>query len=444
MSRLTASVPANLSHRQVLRLALPIMLANAAIPLLGMVDTAVVGRFESALAIGAVAFGAMIFSIVFWLFGFLKMVTSGLAAQAFGQSSDGTGDGATIVLLRALVLGLGFGLLILLVQWPLGRLSFFLLALEPELDSLTQTYFSIRIWAAPATLMTFAALGWLIGMQRTGAVLILQLLLNGINIALDFLFVGGFGWGVAGVAAASLIAEYVTVGVSLWLVWRGWPHRRVPLPVILDRAALTQLMSQNSHVALRTLSLEAAFLTMTRLSATFGATVLAANAILMHLYILNGYLLDGFAHAAEALTGEAIGRRNRSAYDRAFRLTQLWSVIGGAGFTLVYAALGGWFITLFTVEADVIASANTYLIWSILLPVLSVFTMHFDGVFIGATRTREMRDAMILSLVVYVAAVAVLVPLWGNHGLWAAFIVFTLARAVFLWRLMPRIYQLFD
>ncbi len=425
-------------HRRVWALAVPIMIANVSTPLLGAVDTAVVGRLPDAAYIGGVAVGAVLFNFLFWGFGFLRMGTTGFTAQAFGA---GDRDELRAALLRPLVLALALGALLVALQAPIGAVAFRVLDASPEVEGFARSYYDIRIWSAPAALVNYALLGWLLGTQRTGAMLMLQVALNGINIVLDLVFVIGFGWGIEGVAWASLIAEAAAAALGLVMVGRAlaraggrWDRAR-----LLRRDRLSALFRVNVDIFLRTLALIVAFGYFTVRGAEMGDVTLAANAILLHLQMFMAYGLDGFAHAAEILAGGAVGARSRTAFRAAVSAATLWALAMAAAIAAAYALLGPAIIGLFTVLDEVRAAAQNYLPWMVLLPFVSVWGFLLDGIFIGATRTGAMRNAMGLSLSAYLVACWLLIPALGNDGLWLAFTVFMAARALTLGASYPRL-----
>ena len=418
---------------------MPIILANIGQPLLGAVDTAVMGHLPSPAYIGGVAVGALVFSFLYWAFGFLRMATTGFIAQA-----RGAGDHQEIrdVALRAALLAAVLGLAIVALQAPAQWFAFWAVEATPRVEALAGAYFDIRIWGAPATLLVYVGIGWLIGMERTGAVLALTLYMNGLNIALDLLFVPIFGWGIEGVALATLIAEVSTAVIGIAVI--AWLHR--PLGgrwrrrgLLSDRSKTAGLLRANTDIFLRTLCLIFAFAWFTAQGAKLGETVLAANAVLFHFFLLIGHGLDGFAFAAEALVGGAIGRRDRARYGEAIRLTTIWAGIVAAGFALAYLAAGGLVIDTLTDIEKVRDLARVYLPWAIAIPLAGVWSFQLDGIYIGATRTREMRNGMALALAVYLAAGYALLDLWGNDGLWLSLYVFLIARAAVLFLWLPRI-----
>ncbi len=420
----------------MLRLAGPIIVSNLSVPLLGAVDTAVMGHLPDAAYLGAVAIGALIFNFIYWGFGFLRMGTTGFAAQAYG-AGDAAELGAT--LLRPLLLGAGLGLLIVVFQAPITRIALVLLDPGAEVARLARSYIDIRIWGAPATLMLYALLGWQLGIQRAGAVLLLQLVLNGGNIALTLLLVVGLGWRIEGAATGTLVAEIVALAVGLWLARRALRQlaARLDAARLRDRARLLALFRVNADIFVRTACLQIAFGLFARTGAQFGEATLAGNAVLLQFQTFMAYGLDGFAHAAEVLAGGAVGARNRRAFRSAVLVSGLWALVLAAAFALAYWAFGPALIALFTDLPEVRAAAAAVLPWMIASPLISIWSFQLDGIFIGATRTAAMRNAMILSLLAFVLCERLLVPLYGNHGLWAALMIFMGMRAVTLGAFYP-------
>ena len=432
-----------LSHRQVWMLAGPIMLSNISVPLVGAVDTAVVGRLPEPAAIGAVAFGALIFSMLYWGFGFLRMGTTGFIARALGA-----GDQQLLLdtLLRVLILATGLGVCVVALSFPIVNFAIYLLEGSEQVEQLTRDYAFIRIWSAPATLLIYVFTGVFIGMHNTRHAFALQLLLNLTNVLLDVLFVVEFDLGVEGVAYATLIAEYLAAGFGIYLL-RG-PIKNALLKCeptrLLDRQALKQLMRANGDIFIRTLCVTFSFAYFTAESARFGEVVLAANAILMHLQNILAYGLDGFAHAAEALTGSAYGGSNRERFKRAVYLTSLWAMIIAVVICLVYWVLGDAILSLFTNIGPVLAQARIYLPWIIISPLISIWSFQLDGIFIGTGHTREMRNAMIASMIIYLLLLSVLVPWLGNHGLFFGLSLFMVIRAISLALYYPGILSAID
>ena len=425
-------------NRRVLLLAGPIILSNLSTPLLGAVDTAVVGHLPDPTALGGVGVGAVIFSFLFWGFGFLRMGTTGFTAQAFGA-----GDAVELraTLLRPLLLGLALGAAIVLLQGPIGAVAFRLFHASEAVEAQAAAYFEVRIWAAPATLTNYVLLGWLLGLRRANTALILQIVLNGLNIVLDLLFVVGLGWDIRGVALASVIAEVAAALLGLAIVLRlararaaaeGEVWRRVR-----QRDGLVALFRVNLDLLVRTLTLIFAFAYFTNQGAQLGDLTLAGNAILLQFQQWIAHGLDGFAHAAEILTGNAKGAGDRRAFRRVVRVCGLW----GLGLATVLAALllagGEGLIALFTSHREVREAAGAFLPWLVASPLVSVWSFLLDGIFIGTTRSAALRNAMLLSLAIYLPACWLLVPWLGNHGLWLALTLFMAARAATLGCFFP-------
>jgi MATE family multidrug resistance protein len=425
------------THGRVLRIAGPIVLSNATVPLLGAVDTAVIGQLGDAASLGAVGIGAVILATLYWAFGFLRMSTSGLAAQA-----EGAGDVAerSAVLLRAVIVGAVAGLALVVAQVALFAGAFAVAPASDAVERLAGEYLSIRIWGAPATIALYALTGWLVGLGRTRGVLVLQLWQNGANIGLDLWFVLGLGWGVPGVALATLIAEWSGLLLALWLARDAFGAGfRAALHRIGDRLALRRMFTASRDIMGRTVILQLSFTTFVFLGAGFGDVTLAANQVLMQFLEVTAFALDGFAFAAEALVGQAVGARSAVQTRAAGRICMQWGVGGAAGLALVFAVTGPWIIDLLTTSPEVRAEARAYLPWLVAAPLIGVAAWIYDGIFIGAMLTCDMLRAMLVSVAVYGVALAILVPALHNHGLWAALMVLNAVRTVTLWRLYPKV-----
>ncbi len=423
-------------HRRVWRIAGPVMLSNVSVPLLGVVDTAVVGHLPEPIYLGAVALGALVFTYVYWGFNCLRMATTGFTAQAFGA---GEADEIRATLARGLLLALLLGALVVVLQGPIIAAALGLIEASDEVERLTAAYYDIRVWAVPAGLVNYVALGWFIGLRKVRAMFGLQIFMNGLNMVLDLAFVIGLGWGVEGVAWASLIAEYAAAILALVLVRRtlegmggAWRRERV-----LDRARLARTLAVNRDIFLRTLCVVSAFAFFTAQGARMGDVVLAVNAVLLHFFTLMSFALDGFAYAAEALVGSAVGARDRGALRRAVRVSTAWALALAVLFTALYAAAGSALVALITDLGEVRAAARAYLPWAVALPLVSVWSFQLDGIFIGATRGREMRNAMLISLLVYLVLALALMPPLGNHGLWLSLLLFMALRGLTLARHYP-------
>ena len=399
-----------LTHRRVLQIAVPIVLSNLTVPLLGLVDTGVVGQLGQPQAIGAVGIGAIILTSIYWVFGFLRMGTSGLVAQAHG-AGDAPEVGAH--LLRALAIAAAAGLVFIALQAPIFWAAFRLAPASDAVEALARDYLAIRIWGAPATIGLYAITGWLIAVERTRAVLALQLVQNGLNVALDV-------WFVLGLGLARHVLGQARRAAGLWA-----------------RDRLTRLARVNSDIMIRSVLLQGCMTSFLFLGAGQGDVPLAANQVLLQFVALTAYALDGFAFAAESLVGQAVGARRPDRVRRASLLTSAWGLGGAVVMGLVFIVAGGAIIDLLTTSDAVRQAARIYLPWLALAPLIGVAGWMLDGIFIGATLTRDMRNAMIRSVAVFAACVLILPPFWGNHGLWAALMALNLARAVTMLRRYP-------
>ncbi len=431
-----------MNHAAIWHRAWPIILANAAVPLLGIVDTAVIGNLGNLSQLGAIAFGAMIFSFIYWSFGFLRMGTTGFTAQAAGAQDEAE---VRATLGRALLLSSGLGLCIIGLQWPLAHLAVALLNGSPEVEAITLDYFTIRIWGAPATLSIFALTGCLIGLGRSRHLLLVQVFLNGLNILLDVLFAGVFGWGAEGIALGTVLAEWATVvfaaGLVLTLLRQRqtdqesfWPRSR-----IADVPKMMRLMAANTDILLRTLLLLFSFAWFINQSAEFGDAVLGANHILLQLVSFSAFFLDGYAFVAEALVGEALGAKRRQDLAIAVRRSTELAAATALVLAVLILCSGGLAISVLTDMVAVRAAAESTLAWAALYVLLSFAAFQLDGIFIGATRTREMRNASFVSVIVFMLAWWWLTPLYGNQGLWCAFVIYVCARAIALAAYYPRL-----
>jgi MATE family multidrug resistance protein len=424
---------------RVWRIAWPLILSNVSAPLLGMVDTAVLGHLDSAHYLGAVAVGAVAFSFLYTAFNFLRMGTTGLAAQAAGRRDT---DELRTVLGQAVVLALGLALVMLVLRGPIGSAVFSLIGAPAEITAEAQVYYDVRIASAPATLANFALMGWFIGVQNSRAPLVIVLVINTVNIVLDIVFVPVLGMTTRGVALASVLAEYAGLAVGLALTLRELarrPGRWLPAS-LFDRARVRRLLAVNSDLLLRTLTLMAAFAILTAVGARQGETVLAANAILLNFIYLMSYALDGFANAAEGLVGESIGAGDPDGLAIVVQACTRYSIVVAGLFALTYAVTGPLIIDLLTGLDPVRSAARAYLPWLIAAPLLCVWSYLYDGVFVGATMSSEMRNTMLFAFIaVYVPLLYLLVGPFGNHGLWAAFLMFNVARGAgqhWIWRRM--------
>jgi MATE family multidrug resistance protein len=415
--------------RDVWRIAAPMILSNVSVPLLGMVDTGVVGHLESPVYLGAVAIGGTIFSFLYTGVNFLRMGTTGIAAQRYGAADF---DGIRVSLGQALVVAQLIALTVIVVQWPVGQLAMQLLGADGALREHALEYFGIRIWSAPGTLANFVMIGWFLGLQNARVPLFIFLTINLTNIVLDLVFVLVLGMKVDGVALASVLAEYAGLAVALSFAIRELRRHEGhwPLEKFVKLREYAAFFSINANLFVRTMALIFTIAFVTAQGTRMGGLILAANAILMQLQNLTAFGLDGLAHAAEALVGKAVGQRRRDILERAVTLCLKWSLIFAAAFSAAYLLLGPQLVYVLTDLPDVRETTLRYLPWMIISPLVSVWSFLYDGVYVGATRAREMRNIMLFSaFAVFIPAWFVLQPL-GNDGLWLAFLLFLASRGV--------------
>ena len=419
-----------LTHRRVLTVALPVVLSNATVPILGAVDTGVVGQMGLAAPIGAVGIGAIALTAIYWIFGFLRMGTAGFTAQAHGAGRKGE---VAALLSRAMIIGLCAGFMIVALQFPLMWLALQTAPASAEVETMARSYMGIRIYDAPAAIGIYALTGWMIGLGRTRSVLIVQLWMNGLNIVLDLWFVLGLEWGVEGVAIATLIAEWSGLLLGLWLcrdalntpAWKDWPR-------VFERAQMVRFARVNRDILLRSVMLQGIFMSFVFLGARFGDVTLAANHVLLQFLEITAYAMDGFAIAAETLVGQAMGARSVARVRRAALMTSFWGLVSVILTASAFAFFGPWIIDLMTTAPDVRIEARAYLPYMIAAPLVGCAAWMLDGIFIGATRSADMRNMMALSAIIYVIALLILMPVIGNHGLWVALLISFVARGITL------------
>lgn len=426
----TPATSGPLTRRAIIVLALPVVFAQAATALTGVVDTGIMGYFGDKVMLAAVAVAATVFSFLYWGFGFLRMATTGLTAQAQGAKDS---NEVRAVLHRALLTGAGLGVL-LAALFPLYRepvLGFF--ELEPETRDGALGYMDARIWGAPAVLMGYAIMGWLLGRGRTRELLAFQVVLNLVNAGLDTWFVAGLGWGPAGIGAGTAIAEWAALFFGLWLVRDGLQ----PAAGLMRRDKLLALFNANRDIMVRTLALLFAFAWFVRSGSQVSTAVLAGNEVLLQFIAVSAFVLDAFAFTTEAETGAGVGARDPQRVWRAFRLTSEFALASGAVFAAFYLAIGDDIIRFAIQDPDARQAALDFLPWCSAVPVLGVAAWQLDGLFIGATRGRDLRNAAIVTAVVYVATDIWLSGSFGNHGVWAAFLMMYVYRALALAVCLP-------
>ena len=423
-------------NKQIIRLTIPNIISNFSIPLLGAVDTALMGRLESEHYLGAVGIGGIIFSFIYWGFGFLRMATTGLTAQAYGENDNAE---CGLLLQRGLSIGIIASLLLLIVQWILADVSFALIATSSEVEQLARTYFHVRIFAAPATLCLHAFHGVFLGLQNAHYPMLLTILVNLINIILNLIFVNVLGMKVEGVALATVIAQYVGLILASALFFTRyrsllttWDFR-----IILAFSKLKRFLSISSDIFIRTLCLVFSHAFFTAKSAALSDTFLAINTILLQYINLMSYAIDGFAFAAESMVGKYKGAQDMQNLKRTARYIFLWAFLFGGAITLIFALFGQQLLHLFTDQAKLIEQAKPYLIWIIVAPVVNVAAYIWDGIYLGATISKPLRNAMIVAMLLFLGAVYLLMP-FGNHGLWGALTVLLVVRGVLLTVLAPK------
>ncbi len=421
-------------NKKIWRLAIPSIVSNVTVPLLGLVDLAIVGHLGSAAFIGAIAVGGMLFNILYWLFGFLRMGTSGLTSQAFGRRDLRE---AFLVLTRAVLVGLAAGGLIL-VAHPLIRWgAFAVLETSGEVARWASLYFSIGVWGAPAVLALYGFMGWFVGMQNSRFPMFIAIVQNLVNITASLVLVFGCGMRVEGVALGTVIAQYAGLLMAVGLAWRYYGRLWFRPTWQTVGAGVRRFFSVNKDIFFRTLCLVCVTTFFTSTGARQGDLILAVNTLIMQLFTLFSYIMDGFAYAAEALAGRFVGARDREALRRCVRALFVWGVGAAALFTMTYGLSGRSFLSLLTDDQAVIAAAGDYWFWALAIPACGFSAFLWDGIFIGATATRQMLYAMLTASLLFFILYYSLFGLWGNHALWLAFLTYLLSRGLaqaWLWR----------
>lgn len=417
----------NQRDRQILQIALPSIVSNITVPLLGMIDVAIVGHMGSPVYIGAVAVGSMIFNLVYWLFGFLRMGSSGLTAQALGRRDL---TEVTRLLVRSVSVALAISLSLIIFQMPLKWLMFWLIGPTPDVAPFASTYFNIVIWGAPASLSLFCLMGWYIGMQNTRIPMLISIMQNVVNILASLMLVYGFGMKVEGVAFGTIIAQYAGLLMAIGLLARY--YRQIFRYFQKDRIfqKMGAFFAVNRDIFLRTLCLVAVNLFFTSAGARQGAIILSVNTILMQLYLFFSYFMDGFAYAGEALGGKAYGAHNGIAFRETLHRLWMWMLIVTIAYTLLYIIAGPWIVALLTDESMVLDTSREYLWWAWLIPIAGCVAFIWDGIFIGITATRGMLVSSFLSALTFFAVYLLAEGMMGNHGLWLAQIVYLAMRGV--------------
>jgi MATE family multidrug resistance protein len=419
--------PLAVTNAHVFAIAGPAMLANLTTPLLGIVGTAAIGRLGQAHLLGGIAMSALVFDCVYWLFGFLRMGTVALTAQALGA-----GDLAEqrAVLLRALLIAVVIGSLLIALQAPLAAVIYRLLGGSDAVRAAAAAYFVVRIWSAPCALANFAVLGWLVGIARAGTALMLQIAINVINMAATVVLVLVFDYGIAGAALAAVLAETAGLAIGLGVAWHlAGGGFEINAAIVLRRDRLVRMLAINRDIMIRTAALIAAFAFFTAQGARAGDIALAANAVLHNFILIGSFFLDGMATAAEQLCGRAIGARNRSAFRDATRRVLAWGFLFGAATTALFLLAGASLIDVMTTSVAVREAARQFMLFAALAPAAGVAAYTFDGIYIGATWARDMRNLMVAALAIYFATWWALRG-YGNAGLWTALLVFLMSRGL--------------
>ena len=419
-------------NKEILRLALPNIITNITVPLLGMVDLAIVGHIGDETYIGAIALGTALFNLIYWNFGFLRMGTSGLAAQAYGAGDKAE---AMRILVRGLTIALCAAAVLIALQYPIAKLSVLILNCSDETLNLTLSYFYVRIWAAPATLGLYAIKGWFIGMQNSKSPMTVAITLNIVNIVASLAFVIWLKMDIVGVALGTVIAQYsgLVLAIILWFKHYGNMRHLIDIRGSLHKSKMKRFFKLNGDIFLRTLCLCAVFTFIPAISANMGDSILAANTLIMQLFTLFSYILDGFAYAGESLVGKYIGARNRESLSKSIRYLVYWGLILTALFSIIYFFWSENIYRILTNDGNVIAEAMKFNRWTLLIPLCGFAAFLFDGIYIGATAAKSMRNIMFVATAVFFTGYFILQPILGNDGLWIAFLLFLIFRGGLMW-----------
>ena len=446
------------TDKLILDIAIPSIVSNITVPLLGLVDVAITGHLGAAAYIGAIALGGMLFNIIYWIFGFLRMGTSGLTSQSLGR---GDTDNIVRMLARSITIAFAIALTLIVVQVPLRELALLIMQPTEEVRQLTITYYNICIWGAPATLGLFALTGWFIGMQNSRIPMAIAITQNIVNILVSLILVFGIGMRVEGVAAGTLIAQWCGFLMGLFLCWRKYfgkkpiVPRLQPITYYLSPKTTTQHLSPNTHypspityrqfftinrdIFLRTICMVCVMMFFTSAGSWQGEVILAVNTLLMQLFILVSYIMDGFANAGEALSGRFYGAGDNDALGNTVRRTFFWGMIVATAFTTVYLIGGKRFLMLLTDEPSVVEASTKYVWWAYIIPFCSVAAFLWDGIYIGLTASRQMLLSMFAAAVTFFIVYFIAVKPLGNHGLWLAFMCYMLVRGIVQTFLYPSI-----
>ena len=419
----------NTHNREILQIALPSIVSNITVPLLGLIDAAIVGHLGAASYIGAIAVGGMLFNIIYWIFGFLRMGTSGMTSQAYGQKDEAE---TMRILARSMGVGMLIALALIILQYPIERIAFTLMKATPEVERLASLYFRICIWGAPAVLGLYSISGWCIGMQNSRFPMYVAITQNIVNILASLVLVYGFGMKIEGVAIGTLVAQYAGLLMAAWL-WTSHFKRLLPyvqLQTLLAKGAIRRFFQVNRDIFFRTLCLVAVTMYFTSAGAAQGEVILAVNTLLMHFFTFFSYIMDGFAYAGEALVGKHLGANDRPALRQMVHQLFVWGIVLSLVFTLVYGIGGKVFLGLITNEQSVITASSAYFYWVLAIPLTGFAAFLYDGIFIGATATRWMLYAMSIATTAFFLIYYGFRGAMGNHALWLAFITYLALRGI--------------
>ena len=419
----------NTHNREILQIALPSIVSNITVPLLGLIDAAIVGHLGAASYIGAIAVGGMLFNIIYWIFGFLRMGTSGMTSQAYGQKNEAE---TMRILARSMGVGMLIALALIILQYPIERIAFTLMKATPEVERLASLYFRICIWGAPAVLGLYSISGWCIGMQNSRFPMYVAITQNIVNILASLVLVYGFGMKIEGVAIGTLVAQYAGLLMAAWL-WTSHFKRLLPyvqLQTLLAKGAIRRFFQVNRDIFFRTLCLVAVTMYFTSAGAAQGEVILAVNTLLMHFFTFFSYIMDGFAYAGEALVGKHLGANDRPALRQMVHQLFVWGIVLSLVFTLVYGIGGKVFLGLITNEQSVITASSAYFYWVLAIPLAGFAAFLYDGIFIGATATRWMLYAMSIATTAFFLIYYGFRGTMDNHALWLAFITYLALRGI--------------
>ena len=423
-------------HKKFISLAIPLIIASLTTPLLGVVDTAIMGRFPQAAYIGGVSVAVLIFNTLYWALGFLRVSTAGFSAQASGSKNS---QNLTLAILRPLVIAWGLGLLIVVLQWPIKKAAFSLLNPTEVIGLIASDYYDVRIWSAPFTLTNYVIVGWLMGLAKVRLSLTFQVAMNVLNMLLAIFLVVGLGFAAKGVAAATLVSEIFIAVVSLWVVLgsKEISFHNISLVSLVRWSALIHMMKMNRDLFIRTICMLIVYNMVTAYGMRYGESILAGNAILMQIHFLMANFLGGIGNAGTVVSGKAIGKKNRRLFNQSIYLTAFWGATMATILVGISTLLQIPLISIFTNLTDVSQAANNYFYWILLYPLFGFWGLGLFGIFVGATTAEPIRNSLIYSLAVFLLCLWLSTDKLGNSGIWLSFTIFNLARSLFLWQALP-------